>query len=267
MSFELEKEYNKVLEERNIARHEVEILKKKINDLENKKCSDLKKYISILEKRLENCNENSEADCSEYKKEIERLKDEVKALNENDERYENIFNQQKANIEKWKKKYEKAKKELDEFSDTVQALESGNKRLIAENETLKLEIEGLKLEIKNIKEGRDTDGCEAKYKALRSSFNILSNEYDGLMKSHKKLKEQIAEQENWKAKYYQLEREKLDIIEQYEKKIKELSNNSQTKMARANTIELMEMIIDGKKDEALKMLLNYLKVADNLFQE
>ena len=51
-----EKEYNRIVEERNVLLHENEILKKRIEKLEEQNCEHLKKIIEGLEK---NCNKKS----------------------------------------------------------------------------------------------------------------------------------------------------------------------------------------------------------------
>jgi len=243
-----EKDINRLIEERNRLAHENNVLYKKIDDLENEKCSDLKKYISVLEERLNNNSDNSNSDCEDLKQEIKKLHEELTTLYENDERYEKIFNQQKANIEKWKNKYEKTEIQL--------------KEKMAEVEQLKLEKKGLKLEIENLNkklngtQNKDNGDCEKKYKDLRMSFDILVKEYEGATKSIRALRDELEENKGWKTKYL--------LMVNNSEPTKNEDNNSQLFNEEEIIdfmIKLMELMLNEEYDVVMKMMLATIKEA------
>ena len=103
-----EKEYNRIVEERNVLLHENEILKKRIENLEEQNCGHLKKIIEGLEKNCnkkaindntQNCNKEQELNkqlieisnlyitkdlqSKQLKEELNKLKKEIKGYEQN----------------------------------------------------------------------------------------------------------------------------------------------------------------------------------------
>ena len=150
-----------------------------------------------------------------------RLQQEEKLKNEIEELKNKllIMIENQKELEEWKKKYKEVKEE---------------------NKKLKLKLDSFQEE-NNYKE---------KYDSLKTSFDILLNEYNGAIKSLRATKEKLIEQECWKEKYFAL------LNEQNPKIFK-------TNFEKVNILEIIELVVDGKTQDAIKKLIFLFKEMEN----